>query len=389
MMTITQLLAAGPAAHLVQDRAALKVHCLRLMELTQRTSAVMKVSERHFDRLDPVINVFRTFGSLNDVLVTAKMAIVPDNSFAETVHSEIQRAKTEMVVLPWTSQTLQFTSGPTSIPQDEFIKVVLERVEGHCAIMIDSNLYLDDESPSEPSLSRSISMRSLRTRTVSPSSGEIEPMPIVLEGYHIFLPYFGGKDDRVALSMVIQLLNCKEVKATIVRIRNGTADESDISIPATAHVDDKSPSVIKAVSDKVSKMVRFPVTHSENAYEDVTEEDIETTNLLNSLPEELRPRVMVENVSSCTPLQYAVKRAKLNIDSNHTTHHLIVVGRGVRSARTAEMTALMRKDLRDLLRGGPNSEMAGKSCLGEVGEGIVLSHVTGGLLIVQGGVEDE
>ena len=73
------------------------------MELTQRTSAVMKVSERHFDRLDPLINVFRTFGKLNEVLVTAKLAIVPDDSFADSVQLEALKMKAEMVIVPWAS----------------------------------------------------------------------------------------------------------------------------------------------------------------------------------------------------------------------------------------------------------------------------------------------
>src|SRR5947207_9030774 len=110
MMTITKLLAAAPRQLPLPPTSAkdpssnvLKIHCLRLMELTQRTSAVMKVSERYFDRLDPVINVFRTFGKLNEVLVTAKMAIVPDDSFADSVHYQATKSKADMVIVPWSS----------------------------------------------------------------------------------------------------------------------------------------------------------------------------------------------------------------------------------------------------------------------------------------------
>src|SRR5262245_3852973 len=159
MMTITKLLATGPRQSRPPPSSressgnVLKVHCLRLMELTQRTSAVMKVSERHFDRLDPIINVFRTFGILNDVLVTAKTAIVPDNSFAETVHHQSRSSKVEMVIVPWSNQLVQFTGTASSIPQDEFIKQVLDEVETNCSVMIDTSLYLDDELSPEPSLS--------------------------------------------------------------------------------------------------------------------------------------------------------------------------------------------------------------------------------------------
>ena len=384
------------------------------MELTQRTSAVMKVSERHFDRLDPLINVFRTFGKLNEVLVTAKLAIVPDDSFADSVQFQALKTKAEMVIVPWASNLVQ-GSGSSAVPQDEFIKRVLDKVESHVSVMIDTSLHIDDESPLEPSLSRSISMTSLRNRaTKTTTSSEIEASPVIQlqDGYQIFLPYFGGKDDRVALMMVIQLLRCSDVKATVVRIRyDDGSGTSSIAAPIAAHTDPtkqhtsvtentdsgKASSPIASVmSSAMAKMVRFPeILHAPGSTPAPTDDDVETiednayvTTLLDSIPSEIKSQLNVENVTTSTPLQYAIKRAKKEIDSSTTNYHLIIVGRGIKFPRTANLTAGIRKDLKDLLKGG-QSEMVGKSCLGDTGEGMMLGRVTGGLLVVQSAKDDE
>ena len=419
MMTITKLLAATPHQQLLSPSASvgdtasnlLKVHCLRLMELTQRTSAVMKVSERHFDRLDPVINVFRTFGKLNEVVVTAQMAIVPSDSFPDSVKYQCLNAKAEMVIVPWTSELVPFVGTAATIPQDEFVKQVLEKMESHVSVMIDTSLHLDEEgNSSEPSLSRSISMTSLRNRhprTASVSEIESSPVVQIQEGYHVFLPYFGGKDDRVALMMVIQLLRCAEVKATLVRIRYG--DESGVSsvVPAhTVHGDSKPTGhdgveptdayefpapIVSPVSTAIAKAkVRFThvaeapvstsVTVESNGHS--AEDDAQVTSLLKSIPSDAKHQLQIENFLSSTPLQYAVKRAKREFELTAMNYHLVIVGRGTKFPRSAKLNAALHRELKSSVKVG-HEDMVGKSCLGDVGEAMLLGHVRGGLLVMQ------
>jgi len=99
------------------------------MKLTQLTSAVIKVVERHLDRLDSVINVFRTFGKLNEVLVIGKMAIVSENNFADSVKYQAITSKAEMVIVPCTSNLVQGNGTTLNVAQDEFIKQVLDKVK--------------------------------------------------------------------------------------------------------------------------------------------------------------------------------------------------------------------------------------------------------------------
>lgn len=409
MMTITKLLSTTPhqphpsplgSTADSPDSAALKVHCLRLMELTQRTSAVMKVSEHHFDRLDPVINVFRTFGKLNDVLVTAEIAIVPDDGFVDSVQLQAVRSKSEMVIVPWSSGVKEATVG-SAVHRDEFIRAVLETIESHVAVMIDATLPVDD-SPPEPSLSRSISVTSLRNRvTKAAGSSEIEASPVVQlqKGYQIFLPYFGGRDDRVALKLVIQLLRCIDVTATIVRFRL-TRDAADLSSTSAARIvpetsdNIKSTSVHKSTSPIASAMssaltkFRFPdvlqtFPPSPELVQDDEElhaDDAYVTSVVESVAPEIRPQIRLETIDTSTPLQYLVERLNREIQMNGNKHHLVIVGRATKYARTGNLARALRCDL---LAMSGQSETLGKTALGDVGEALLFGQITGGFLVVQ------
>jgi len=414
MMTITKLLATGPrhlpppsGTPVSPDATALKIHCLRLMELTQRTSAVMKVSERHFDRLDPIVNVFRTFGKLNEVLVTAKLAIVPDDSFADSVQYQAVRSKSEMVIVPWSPSAVEGV-GSSAVHPDEFIRMVLEKVESHVSVMIDTALHVDDE-PSEPSLSRSISVTSLRNRaTKTTTSSDIEPSPVLQlqEGYQIFLPYFGGQDDRIALKLVIQLLHCTDVTATIVRIRP-TRETGDLTSPDAAHVVPETSSTSESSKHQTSSPVRsvvssslakvhFPeglhtTTSSPEAVQDdpeLNEDDAYVTSLLDAISSEIKPKIHVETVDTSSPLQYVVKRVNREIPMNGTKYHLIIAGRGAKYLRRRKLARSLRADLVALAK-GTHGEMVGKSPLGDIGEALLFfGQATGGILIVQSAKAD-
>jgi hypothetical protein len=414
MMTLTKLLAVAsrqrpPPASSADQKNFLKVHVLRLMELTQRTSMVMKVSERSYETRDPLINVFRTFGKLNEVLVSAKMAIVPSDSFSDTVYYQAQNERMQMVILPWTSNLSQYMGQPTITFNDEFIRNVLDKIEGHVGILVDTTLQLEIDSGSgEPSLRRSISAGSLRARTPrtinSANDLEIERIYVQLqEGYRVFFPYFGGRDDIVAFRTVVQLLHCSDVKVTLVKIQLG--EESTVAIPEVAHTKDgetdntekpHSP-IAGAVSSAVHKMVRFPsssgklskppsIDHRDVSDPDHTEVDQEFARIYGAIPGALKSRLTVETHTTTTPIQYAVKRVKREIESSAQTNHLTIVGRGVDTRVKFELQNLLQTDPRDLLKG--SGDVIGKSCLGELGEAMVLGRITGNLLVVQASKEN-
>ena len=59
-----------------------RIHNLRLMELTERESSAMKVSEiEDYANRDPIIRAFGTFGQSKDIPIGGQIAVVPERSF--------------------------------------------------------------------------------------------------------------------------------------------------------------------------------------------------------------------------------------------------------------------------------------------------------------------
>jgi hypothetical protein len=57
----------------------------------------------------------------------------------------------------------------------------------------------------------------------------------VREQTNLFLPFFGGPDDRLALDFVVQLCGNPRVCATVIRLMKRDV-EADISVPEAAHI---------------------------------------------------------------------------------------------------------------------------------------------------------
>jgi hypothetical protein len=118
------------------------------------------------------------------------------------------------------------------------------------------------------------------------------------------------------------------------------------------------------------------------------QDDMYVQSLIDSLSPEIKPQIHVESVDTTTPLQYAVKRANREIAMNGTKYHLMIAGRGGKYARAQKVRTALRRDLVALAKSG-QSEMVGKSALGDVGEGLLFGDVPGGILVVQSAKTEE
>jgi hypothetical protein len=210
---------------LSQPRIA--INALRLIELTSRTSAVLKSQLIYHD---PVISVFRTFGYLNRLLVSAALSVVNHDEFTAAIAKHVVDSGSQMVILPWSRGTppendqdksgalnpfdgifhKSTTHDPTnSVVYSEFIR----------------NVFATSPSPVALYVDRGISAHSA-----------------IASDHHLFLPFFGGPDDRLALSFVVQLCSSSSVRATVMRIRKiddlspmSSMPEKMIASPAIAH----------------------------------------------------------------------------------------------------------------------------------------------------------
>ncbi|KAJ6028795.1 hypothetical protein N7540_004371 [Penicillium herquei] len=228
------------AAQQIEDEnLTLRVKGMRLVELTDRDSSVMKVSAGEYAFFDPVINTFHAFGEWHDLSLMAGVSVVPEHSYADSIVSTAVQDTSDLLLLPW-SETGTLADRQNGVELDTsgrftngeyagFVSEILSRVSGNVGILIDHN---SDGSSKRPPLQRSPSDFGTQDTTWT------RPPPTGSRSHHLVLPFFGGEDDRFALRFVIQLLQSDHVTATIIQIgssrssspkgKGSSSDSSDI-----------------------------------------------------------------------------------------------------------------------------------------------------------------
>ena len=177
----------------------------------------------------------------------------------------------QMVVIPWSGQggiggTLQPieeaatapnvttpSTGPSSSPLSTYnpFEVLFSGGDRSAAIVRSQfvrKVFL--ESPVDVALF--IDRSHLKSST-SPGFDGVDFEALCGVGHHIFLPFFGGPDDRLALSLVVQLCSNPLISATVVRIKR-----SDEEVGSSDDIDDaKMLSVPNQLTISVSLCVLF------------------------------------------------------------------------------------------------------------------------------------
>lgn len=197
------------------------VDALRIIELTERTSDVLKSqSVEALVRTDSILSIFRTFGYLNRMTVSAALAVVGWDEIPSHVANHVRESGSEMLILPWhalpsqeaASQAQADTPGPSSSVSNPFEGVFGLRSAGAQGSSVQTQFF----------------RRMFAEAKVDTALFVERGVPHVSDGQgtqHIFMPFFGGPDDRLALSFVVQLCLNPATSATVVRFTKVDADE--------------------------------------------------------------------------------------------------------------------------------------------------------------------
>jgi hypothetical protein len=287
------------------EDTTLRVHGVRLVELTDRDSSVMRVSAGDHALWDPVVNTFRAFGEWKDVALMAGVSVVPEHSYADTIIGMALQDTADLLLLPWSETgTLidrqnglevdaagRFANGPYT----DFVANILERVPGHVGVLIENS----PDSPRRPTTVRTASGLSIPGSTWSRS-------PTGKRSHHVVLPFLGGEDDRFALRLVLQLAQNEQVTATIIQIGGLQTNATKTAAPTAVSGFSKTP------QDSQSDLVFFET-------------------LRDSVPRDLKERVVFEQstqegISDGSRLALAAVRKELDQISNKSGS-IVVVGR--------------------------------------------------------------
>lgn len=225
-------------------KPTLQVHGVRLLELTDRDSSVMTVSELdhlHYPLWDPVVNTFRAFGQWHDLSIVAGVSVVPEHSYADTVVSMARDDSTDLLLLPWSEtgsmsehHSLDLSSvldDPiatrfvASAPYTAFAESVLRNVRCNVGLLVERTPRIRNNGRGlrdKPSLG-GLSIHSGNLNLGGGIGGDrgLAVVPTTRKAHHILLPYFGGKDDRFAVRLVLQLIRNDQVTATVVHVVTG------------------------------------------------------------------------------------------------------------------------------------------------------------------------
>ncbi|KAH7337991.1 Sodium/hydrogen exchanger family-domain-containing protein [Rhizoctonia solani] len=352
------------------------VDALRLIELTERTSAIMRSSE--IDQLltrDPLLTVFRTFAELEDIPVTSSLSVVSHEGFATSVAEHSTKNGDEMVVVSWTPGTLPSTThGQSAAPTP-----AAQTVHNPFDALFKATGGAETSSGIYSHFLRGLFVKSSVDVALFIDRG---PGKQSLGGtggaQHIFLPFFGGPDDRLALSFVVQLCKHPLVSATVVRVRKTEPDDVDLAVPEAAHMADAKQAEAVAAAMKANNMTvhstagGFPDTvyaaaDTQTRLASDTLDDMMWTRCSTELD---ASNITFKTISSPTPLHSIVSLAQ-TLGSKRRL--VSIVGRGKRLAVESH-----REEIKEF---GGSGEV-GKTA-GDVAAALFVSNVKGPVVVLQ------
>ncbi|KXH27084.1 sodium/hydrogen exchanger family protein [Colletotrichum nymphaeae SA-01] len=244
---------------------AVRAHGFRLLHLTDRDSSVMTVSQvDDFSRNDPVVNIFRTVGQLIRVAVSGEVSIMPETRFAEALLSKSSDISSDLLLVPWSesgslvdTQVLSADgSNKLGSTYTGFAKSILDSPEHNIGI------FFPKGSVTQPTSDGSSDRKRLsRAYSFSDIHHDIPTIPVTNKSHQIFMPYFGGNDDKLALKLVLQLCEKHNAQATVVHFV-GTAEGDSQS-----HEGDYFGFVSTHVPANVASRIKFETSSSSNTLE--------------------------------------------------------------------------------------------------------------------------
>ncbi|KAI0103020.1 K+/H+ antiporter 1 [Nemania sp. FL0031] len=341
----------------------LEVHALRIVELTERTSTVMKVTEgEDASRRDPVVNAVRTFSQLNDVAVSGSVVVAPEESYAETVTMHASEQKSDFVLIPWSEigsttedQSISYRVSSedrfTGKSHLDFIRNTLSKAVCNTGIFISNGFSgIAPIEKSRTGFSRTVSIASMRSHKEA-------ALPVADKSHHIFLPYIGGADDRVALSFVLQLAKNPNVTATIAHFTWIDGEDEITAVRESTLVED--PSSLKAA-------ISTEITAQDTSF---------LAAARSSLSSDLNDRIdfIEASVSISSASGRIIELASESVGQNpRNAGDIIVVGRRHPALPTST---------RNLEQAGTLYEM--QKTVGVLGEKVAVSGLRASVLVIQ------
>jgi len=319
---------------------------------------------------------------------------VPYDDLAYTVVGQAVNGAADMIILPWLPPhpSADAYGAPTIEPVTPSARPTTASIANPFDLLFKSGGG-GGHSEKSASVLHSQFVRGVFSRAktdVALFIDQIGPIPSPVKlgsSRHIFLPFFGGPDDRLALAFVVQLCSSEHVTATVVRFVKRDAGPAVIN-PPQAHLSDKQPEEAN-LATVASATATFPDTvygqpTTATRLQSETADNISWTRYTspsNNDPADFAPTgIDFKEVHSPVPLHSAIKEAEsCAVDmKGHPRELLVLAGRSRRLAvenHVHELKGLMEE------HGSVVPEV--KRTIGDVATAFVVVGCGSGVVVVQ------
>jgi hypothetical protein len=358
---------------------AITIEALRLIELTNRTSAVLRSQEA--DSLvynDPVISVYRTFGQLNRFNVTANMSVVSQEQFADTVARHVSETSSQMAIIPW-------PRGVTSVLNEENQSQKVGVRNPFDGVFHKTTTLEQTSSIIFSEFIRNVFAKSPSDVVLFVDRG-LNNGSITTSNQHLFLPFFGGPDDRLALTFLVQLCENPSVTATVVKIttRHEAYGEDVESLKSASPTNAVFYPNITAAADTIYGQSNSQIRLESNTADNLTWERFANPTQTKTA----FSRITFRTEISATPLRLVTKLTRTEAATRNSGSDKTLIVLMGRSRRMGVKSLL--GELGDLItESGSSISTSVPKTLGDVGAALVATNVNASLLILQAAPDHE
>ncbi|TFK26876.1 hypothetical protein FA15DRAFT_251347 [Coprinopsis marcescibilis] len=238
-----------PSASSVRDLGRnppqVNIDALRLIELSDRVSGVMKSSKADAVlQSDPLMAAFRMFSVLNNINTSPALSIVKFDDLAYSITEHARNCGSDMILVPWSPFTKHGLAVPDGAGGEPGANAIASQSQQPTATTKAPNnpfefLFrsaLGDNQNLPQSAVQSQLIRGVFSQATTDVALFVDQSMVNTDPstcHHLFLPFYGGPDDRLALEMVVQLCENPRISATVVRISRRV---EDVEVSPTANV---------------------------------------------------------------------------------------------------------------------------------------------------------
>lgn len=392
-----------------RSQAQISIDALRLVELTDRTSAVMKVSESEDTmRADPIINVFQTFAHLNGLPVQSTMSVIPQEEFAPAVTQRCKAAGSNFIILPMTLSQAGAGQGSGGGAQEAAVAGPSSPLAATLTNPLESLFGGGWASNASDGLKGKYSAQHFNVvrkiiQTTETDVGVLIERKAQQAGglgmlsrvgsQSILFAFMGGPDDRAALDLVSRLCaNNRHLSVLVVRMSRISSEEAGEeqlpTVPPTVHHEMSLSHAHHSVLRGGSNMdTVYPTQYGggvavQSALEATLEDDLALQRVQDQVAaDRFGGRLTLETVSTARPLRELMQLAESKQPA------IVVVGRGRRNptqTHREELKALIQTHhSADATERQLNSEIT--KVIGEAATALTFAHTAASTLVIAAG----